>query len=85
MHGATVTVVIAAVKGTDDTVAIAAVLTQFEPAESRFRMVVPGQQPCLEDKHMASECKRLSINLVVAIDLGCVVAVGQLEPAESLL
>ena len=45
------------------------VVTQLEPAESRFSIKEPAQQPCREDKHNATACVFvvLLIALVVAI------------------
>ena len=69
----------------------AAALAQLEPAESRFRVVVPGQQPCLEDKHNVSIVFEMLVvlNMVVVVDvvvvlgLDCALVNGQFEPSES--
>ena len=52
---------------TDDTVAFAAVVGQFEPAKSRFRVAVPGQQPCSEDEHSASLFELSALDVVFAV------------------
>ena len=54
----------------------------MEPAESRFAFRVPGQQPCLNDKHNAVVVVFDAVSIVV---FGCVFVNGQFEPAESLL
>ena len=73
-HPFTLAVLVAAVEVIDDTdmleslalVSDLAVVAQFDPTESRLRVIVPGQQPCLEDEHNAFE---FVLALVVGVDI----------------
>ena len=43
-------------------------VAQFEPASSRLRVMVPGQQPCLEDKHnLASRAFVVDVAVVAVV------------------
>ena len=55
----------------------ATVVTQLEPAESRFSIKEPAQQPCREDKHNAAAFVFVVFAAVLVVVLGADGVVGR--------
>ena len=60
-------------------VGVGVVLAQFEPASSRLRVAVPGQQPCLEDEHNLASRAFIVDVVVTAVVIPRVVRMGKVN------